>query len=222
MENKGIKIGSLLSAFLVIFTGVLASLFLMYAQNNLFGEGDEGSSSSSVNSGDFPDFEPIVKSGSIILYQGLVIQETITPDVIRKNSRRIRINGELASGSTLVVKASTTTRGYDQYRKHTVYFYIDNGKTGGHLDATRKDGVIQVGGFTIAEGGKYNKTFELNKVPISYGMDGKTDLNVLNILKDNQPHWIGAFVATGIFGSLDEFRIDYICVQNTECSIEVL
>src|SRR5205823_1790194 len=77
----------------------------------------------------FPDFEPVsatnVNSGSLLLYQNLVMTDVITPENIKKISHRVKLSGKISVGH-LFVKASATERGYDPNRIHTVYIYIND------------------------------------------------------------------------------------------------
>lgn len=171
----------------------------------------------------FPDFEPKaqvnIHSGSLVLYRDFVMAESINPGTIVKNSYRIKLNGKIASGR-LYVQASATNRGYDQDRVHSIYFYIDDDRTGGHLGATRQNSTIVSGGFTIRGGGKFKDNFDLNNVPVAFGVDGKQYLRIVDVLNDGMPHYVDAFVSTGVFGSLDELRIDYVCADTTpNCSL---
>jgi hypothetical protein len=216
--------------YTIMFVGALVTIGLMLFQWILYDgpwshSGDQSSSESSISSAStslaFPDFQPVVKSGSIVLYQNFVMSVPITPDNIVKYSYRIKGIGKIASGK-LVVRASATANGYDPTRIHSVYFYIDDGRTGGHLDATRNgNGQITSGGFTLKES-PYNKSFDLDAVPVSSAINQSKNLRVLQTINDEKPHIIGAFVSTGVFGSLDLLQIDYACEKDSECSIQLV
>ncbi len=200
----------------------IAGSFGLVAYEHHLKEVDLNSSFSSASGADlqFPQYQPVVKSGSIALYHNFVMSLPITPKNIVAYSYRVKATGKLATGQ-LIVKASATNFGYDETRVHSVYFYIDDGRTGGHLGATRRNSKITEGGFTLKES-PIERTFDLTGVPVAYGSDGQQTLRVLQTLNDNQQHWIGAFVSTGIFGSLDLLEIRYTCEQESNCSIDLV
>ncbi len=169
---------------------------------------------------EFPDFQPALSSTGIVLYEDFVFEDIISSPNIVKNSRIIRLEGELSSG-TLYVKASARPEYcWSEERIHSVYFYVDNGETGGQIDAERENAIIVKGGFTIKES-PYEDTHKLTAVPVSKRVNGNTTIDVLAALSDNKPHYIGAFVSTGKCGILNELRIDYTCSkQKPDCSIK--
>ncbi|MDO8468500.1 MAG: hypothetical protein Q7S29_01960 [Candidatus Peribacter sp.] len=168
----------------------------------------------------FPDFRPLVSSGSIKLFDHFIMSAPITPENIRQYSYRIQEEGKVAT-ATLHVEASPTGFGTDKTRIHTVYFYIDDGRTGGHLASRRENTRIVEGGFKIGDP-PYVLDLDFANFSVARGIDEKIDIHPLQILNDGQPHWIGAFVATGIYGSLDNLEIRYTCENGSPCKINLV
>lgn len=171
----------------------------------------------STNPDLFPDFQPAPTSTGITLYDDFVFDDIISSPNIIKKSRIIRLEGKLESGSLYVKASARPEFCWDKARKHSIYFYIDSGDNGGHIDTERKDAVIVRGGFTNDDK-TYENTFPLTTVPVSKRVNGYTTIDVLSILDDQKSHYIGAFVATGKCGILDELRIDYTC-KTPDCRI---
>jgi len=159
-----------------------------------------------------------VSTGSLVLYKTFILAP-ITPDTIKRASYRVKLNGVIKTG-TLVVDASVTNYGYDKTRVHSVYFYVDDGNSGGHLGAVRKNAQIIDGGFTM-ETSPYHKEFDLNNISLAYGVDKLRTIKLADVLNDQQPHWIGAFVDTGIYGQLDKLEIKYVCATS-KCELGVV
>ena len=208
--------GQFYIAMSVMLVAVASSFGLSFAINHW--SSDEGKPPLPVDQ-EFPDFQPASTSTGIVIYDNFIFEDIISPPNILKNSRIIRLEGEIDTG-TLFVKADVRPEYcWDETRKHSVYFYIDSGQTGGHLDAVRENAVIVKGGFTNLEA-PYENTFNLNTVPVSQRVNGYTTIDVIEMLSDHKPHYIGAFVATGKCGVLNELRIDYTCTkERPECSI---
>lgn len=168
---------------------------------------------------EFPDFQPAPTSTGIIIYDNFIFEDIISSPNILKNSRIIRLEGKLDSGSLFVKASVRPDYCWDETRKHSIYFYVDNGDNGGQLDAVRENAVIVQGGFTNSES-PYENTFNLNAVPVSQRVNGHRTIDVIAALSDNKPHYMGAFVATGKCGVLNELRINYTCSKETpECRI---
>lgn len=168
----------------------------------------------------FPDFNPVQvapKTYEVELYKDFVMDQPINRESIVSISRVLQVSGRIASGS-LIVRASATPLGYDKTRRHSVYFYIDDGSTGGHLGAKQEKGLVADGYFTI-DSSPFNATYPLDRVKVSLAPDGQTAIDVLRRLNDGQKHYIGAFVATGKYGSLDKLVIRYECESDSDCTI---
>lgn len=172
----------------------------------------------------FPNPEPVIKhgssSGSIRIYDHFIMTAPITFENIRKFSYRIQADGKIKS-ATLHVEASPTSFGKDKTRIHTVYFYIDDGDTGGHLASRRENAKIVEGGFKIGDA-PYVLDLDMDTMSVAKGVDEKINIHPLDTLNDGKPHFVGAFVSTGIYGSLDDLQIRYICEQGSACSIKLV
>ena len=174
----------------------------------------------------FPDFSSPVpiedNKKEIVLYSNFVMTQPITVDNIVNISRVVHLKGKIDSGE-LNVQASTTKYGYDNSRVHNVYFFVDDGVTGGDIDSIKKDGQVVSGGFTILKNNPYIKSFDLKQVPVSKADEGSQTLDLVKILSNNKQHYMGAFVTTGIYGSLDKLSITYRCSSDTpDCSLELV
>ncbi|MFA5855134.1 MAG: hypothetical protein WC846_02505 [Candidatus Gracilibacteria bacterium] len=155
---------------------------------------------------------------AITLYKNFIFKDSIDTTSIMENSKLIKITGKIATAN-LKIKAEPSEYGSDPNRKHSVYFYIDSGTNGGHIDAQKdKTGSITEGYFTITTGG-IDKQYDLSSLPLS---GHSSPLNVMEILNASEKHYIGAFVATGIYGILDDFTIEYTCAGDTTCEISIL
>lgn len=99
----------------------------------------------------------------------------------------------------------------------SIYFFIDDGKNGGHLLRTKSFNIPHQGIETT------ELLFDLSHLPlvdIPYNeKDQPKDLEVLNILNKEGIHYIGMFVSTQNFGKIEEAVIGYICEDNVNCGI---
>jgi hypothetical protein len=174
----------------------------------------------------FPDFgdENTSEDGDmkrISLYESFIMTQPINGTNIVDISQIVQVEGEIES-ATLAYNASTSAEnGKNNNRRHTVYFYIDNGRTGGHLGANYQEG-IPTGDFFTFSKTPYEKRYALEEVPLSIFPNGPThNVDVEAILNDNERHYIGAFVSTGVYGVLNDMWIEYYCKTET-CSISLL
>ena len=215
---------NIISIIVVIGVAIVGSIVLAtYNQILTSRSTDVTDATFDVNT-NFPNPLPVIversHSGSILLYNHFIMAGPITPDAIRKSSYRIQVDGKLQSAE-LHVEASPTSFGTDKTRIHTVYFYIDDGNTGGHLASRRENAQIVEGGFRIGDP-PYVLNLNMDTISVAKGVDEKINIHPLATLNDGQPHWVGAFVSTGIYGSLDYLEIRYTCEQGSQCNIHLV
>jgi hypothetical protein len=169
----------------------------------------------------FEQTDPTTSSGSIQLYSDFVMTASIDANSIRDISHRIQLEGKLSDGF-FEVEAAPTNFGTDTTRIHTVYFYVDDGKTGGHLEARRVDSRIVEGGFKIGDP-HYSLNINAKKFVVARGSSELKEIRFIDIMNDQQPHWVGSFVATGIYGVLENFVFHYTCdVMTPDCKIKII
>lgn len=171
----------------------------------------------------FPDFEDPVVIGDqyeIKLYENFIMTDPINTQNIIDISRVIRVTGTV-DRAVLKIRASASEYNNDPTRRHTVYFYIDDGENGGHLGVEKKND-LYFGGYFTSKDGKFLREFDLRTTQISVSPDGSRMIDFLSILNDGKPHYVGSFVSTGIYGVLDSLSIEYSCVEYSECSIKAV
>ena len=178
--------------WLIVITAIIATFFLILTQKWVLHEPNEQPVITPPQ--EFPDFQPSPESKSIMLYDDFVFEEIInTPNII-KNSRIIQTYGEIGSGKLVVNAEARTDWCWDTARIHSIYFYVDDGSTGGHLGAVKKDARIISGGFTNKQS-PYKEEFDMSIVPISKEVNGSTTLDLIKILGEY------LFMYSGIKGS---------------------
>lgn len=215
---------NIISILVVIVFAVIGSVILATYNYMLTNKSTQVINSTFDIPDNFPNPEPVIKqdssSGSIRLYDHFIMTAPITAENIRKYSYRIQVDGKIKS-ATLHVEASPTSFGKDKTRIHTVYFYIDDGETGGHLASRRENAKIVEGGFKIGDS-PYSLDLDMDTISVAKGVDEKINIHPLRTLNDGKPHFVGAFVSTGIYGSLDDLEIRYTCEQGSACSINLV
>jgi len=158
------------------------------------------------------------------LFKNFVLSGEVTSKRIVENSRQVRVIGELET-ALLKIRASTTEYNGDDLREHTVYFYLDSGQNGGHVDLVYDDSGIVSGVFREIDGEppQFEGTYDLSGLPLGQLNSRETrNLNVIKILNQEGVHYIGAFVSTGIYGILNEMSIEYGCAYESDCRIELV
>jgi len=166
----------------------------------------------------------------VVLYESFILSNQKDKNAILRNSRLIQTRGKIKEGK-LKFTASTTEKGIDEKQIHSIYFYIDTGKTGGHLGAFKKNSKVQKGEGTFnVLTSPYNNSFDLNDVKISVTPSGQKSINLIDRLNDNRTHYVGAFESTGIYGQLDDLHFEYTCAEDNietetnenNCEISIL
>ncbi len=170
---------------------------------------------------DFPNFEDAQTNNNLYLYASFIMSQPINRDSIVNISRIIKVKGKIKNSHLNYIASVTAENGDNEDRKHTVYFYINDGNTGGHIGADYLNGAPS-GDFFTAKNSPHPKKYDLDSLPLSRFPNGPTALvNVEDILNDGKNHYIGSFVSTGIFGVIQKMWIDYECVEDG-CAIELI
>lgn len=165
-----------------------------------------------------------VSGKSLILFNNFTFSGDVTSDRIIENSRVIKVAGTLET-AYLKVRASTSEFNGDRNRLHTVYFYLDDGEQGGHLNLKHENGELRSGTFSEADGRppQLEEIYDLSALHL--GQLHSTESQILDVvdhLNDQENHYIGAFVSTGIYGILNEMTLEYECKIGSDCSIELV
>lgn len=158
----------------------------------------------------------------INLYQDFIFTGSITTNRIVSNSRTIKTSGEF-SWARLNVRADASEFNLDSSREHTIYVYFDSGLNGGHL--ARYEDKELVGSFkgSFDDQEEFGAQYDLSRLYLgNLNSPEVNQVDVIDILNKPGLHYVGAFVATGRYGILKEFTIEYDCVEGSSCSIELM
>lgn len=227
-ENQPNKQRQVLINLIIVFVlGIISIVILNYTTDifkpqTIIKDGD----SETVLPSDFPSFNQNGDNDQgevkrLSLYSSFVMTQPITTDNIIDISHVIRVHGEIKSAQLNVLAGVTQENGNEENRTHTIYFYVDNGLSGGHLGAEYENGK-PTKDFYTAKTTPFAEKYDLTRLPLSLFPNGPTNtINVQQILNDGKSHYVGAFVSTGIYGVLKNMWIEYQCVTEG-CSIEII
>lgn len=156
------------------------------------------------------DFEKFNRKeySKVILYQDFVTPKNINREAVIKLTRKLKVIEPITDGY-LYTEAGVDTPLRELTQFDSIYFYVDDGKNGGHILRSHSLPTEEL------DGGITRLLFRLNEIyvdptlPYEETPQNPKRVDLLSILQEPGDHFIGAFVSTLRYGELIQFTIGY-------------
>lgn len=231
----------ILTSFIAIFVTIVA-IFIVFRFTNLFSptptppevnmptEKEEIERIHEEQEQKTTDFEKYQKMEKITLFRNFVTTEAMknknsVSETLIANSKKISAVDNIKN-AFLYIKANTGTPPSPLTQYDSVYVYIDTGSYGGHL--LRRLSLIRA--TELSEKEEITELlYDFKRIPVThipYDDNAKPDkvIDFLDILKQPDYHYFGAFVSTLKYGNLIELTIGYECdesINNNHCEVTI-
>lgn len=155
----------------------------------------------------------------LLTQAGFITPLKITKEVVINNAVHIQTKGKIAK-ALLFVRAGVDNPLSRLTQYDSIYFFIDDGRNGGHL--------LRSASYNIppTENRTTELLFDISRLPlvdIPYNEKSQPNyLNVLDILNKEGSHYIGMFVSTLRFGKVEETTVAFQCEDKSDCAIWII